>query len=86
MLSLTEEERVFLQELAGLSSDSRGNEIYVGLNLDESERYRILSNSLHENTFKEKDEYLALQDKHDFVRFQILDAEYARRVEKQSQH
>jgi hypothetical protein len=56
------------------------------LNLDESERYRILSNSSHGNTFKEKDEYLALQDKHDFVRFKILDAEYARRVEKQSQH
>lgn len=83
MLKLTKEERAFLQELAGLSSDSRGNEIYVGLNLDESERYRILSNSLHENTFKEKDEYLALQDKHDFVRFKILDAEYARRVGKQ---
>ena len=86
MLTLTKEERAFLQELAGLSSDSRGNEIYVGLNLDESERYRVLSNSSHENTFKEKDEYLALQDKHDFVRFQILDTEYARRVEKQSQH
>ncbi|UNB64195.1 hypothetical protein [Pseudomonas syringae group genomosp. 7] len=84
MLTLTEEERAFLHELAGLSSGSRGNEVYVGLNLDESERYRILSDSSHENTFKEKDEYLALQDKHDFVRFKILDAEYARRVEKQS--
>jgi hypothetical protein len=85
MLTLTAEERAFLQDLTALSSDSSGK-VYVGLNLDESGRYRILSNSLHENTFEEKDEFLALQEKHDFVRFQILDAEYLRRVEKQSHH
>lgn len=86
MLTLTAEERAFLRDLTALSSDSSGNEAYVGLNLDESERYRILSDSLHENTLEEKEEFLALQDKHDFVRFQIMDAEYLRRVEKQSHH
>jgi hypothetical protein len=86
MLTLTAEERAFLQDLTALSSDSSGNEVYAGLNLDESGRYRILSNSLHENTFEENDEFLALQEKHDFVRFKILDAEYLRRVEKQSHH
>ena len=86
MLTLTAEERAFLQDLTALSSDSSVNKVYAGLNLDESGRYRILSSPLHENTFDEKDEFLALQEKHDFVRFQILDAEYLRRVEKQSHH
>jgi len=86
MLNLTDAERAFLLDLRALSTDSSGNEIYVGLSLRESERYRFLSDPLRHSTFEEKDEYLALNDKHERVRLQILDAENTRRVENPSQH
>ncbi len=86
MLRLTEGEKHYLLEMRALSTDSQGNDIFVGLTSSESERYHFLSNPLKSMEHSEREEYLALHEKHEIARLLILDAENTLRVENPSKH
>lgn len=86
MLKLTDGERHYLLEMRAISTDSEGRDIFVGLTSEESERYHLLSNPLRQGTFEEKDEYLALNEKHEKARHQVLAAEHIKRTESPSLH
>lgn len=46
MLVLTDMQRAYLRKIRALSKDLRGNEVFVGLTLEESLRFNFLSESL----------------------------------------
>lgn len=86
MLRLTEGEKNYLLEMRALSTDTQGNDVYVGLTSSESERYHFLSDPHKSLERSESEEYLALNDKHELARLLVIDAENTLRVEKPSRH
>ncbi|MEZ0194269.1 hypothetical protein AB9U01_09410 [Pseudomonas qingdaonensis] len=86
MLRLTEGEKHYFLEMRALSTDAEGNDIFVGLTSDESERYHFLSNPLRHGAPEENEEYLALNQKHELARHQVLAAEHIKRTESPTQH
>lgn len=86
MLRLTEGEKHYLLEMRALSTDTKGNDVFVGLTSDESERYHFLSDPFKSSDHTEREEYLALHEKHEIARLQVLDAENTLRVEQPSRH
>lgn len=86
MLRLTESDKLFLLEIRALSTDSQGNEVFVGLTSNESERYHFLCNPLKSLEDSEREEYLELHEKHELARLLVLDAENTLRVENPSKH
>ena len=87
MLNLRDGYRAYLVEMRALSTDSNGRDIYVGLTHEESERYHTLSSPLmRSGTHEEDEEYMALDDKHNLARMQVLDAEHIKRTENPAQH
>ncbi|WP_030141980.1 hypothetical protein [Pseudomonas fluorescens] len=86
MLKLTEGEKHYLLEMRALSVDAQGRDIFVGLTSEESERYHFLSNPHFSASYDEKDEYLALDQKHERARRDVLDAEHVKRTEAPSIH
>jgi len=85
MLKLTEGDKRYLEELRALSTDSQGRDIFVGLTSEESERYYFLSNP-HRHNPDDGKEYLALHEKHELARHQVLAAEHIKRTESPTQH
>ena len=78
MLVLTDIQRAYLGKIRALSKDLHGNEIFVGLTLEESLRYNFLSESLfgqEHRTQEDVDEYLSLVQKHEYSRRQLLGSE-----------
>lgn len=79
MLVLTDMQRTYLIKIRALSEDHQGNEIFVGLTLEESMRFNFLSESLlgqEHRTQEDVDEYLSLVQKHEHARTQLLSAEF----------
>lgn len=76
-------ERAYCQEMRMLTTDPQGREVFVGLDRAESEWFHAyLQNTLLEYAvqdpqfWKAGDRYLALHEKHELVRQQILAAEH----------
>lgn len=88
MLNLTDGERHYLQEVRALTTDENGIEVFAGLTLDESERYHFLSNPYRSRNgnHAETDEYIALNNKHERARLQIIAAENVLRVQNPKLH
>ena len=86
MLKLTEGEKHYLLEMRALSTNTEGHDVFVGLTSNESERYHFLSNPLKSLEHSEREEYLALHEKHELARLLLLDAENTMRVEQPSLH
>lgn len=86
MLRLTEGEKHYLLEMRALSKDAEGNDVFVGLTSEESEHYHFLSNPMKSLEHSEREEYLALHEKHELARLLVLDAENTLRVEQPSRH
>nr|WP_314876403.1 hypothetical protein [uncultured Pseudomonas sp.] len=78
MLVLTDIQRAYLRKIRALSKDLHGNEIFVGLTIEESIRFNFLSESLlgHQHRSQDEiDEYLSLIQKHEHFRLQVVYAE-----------
>jgi len=91
MLELTDDHRAYLNEMRALSTDRDGNEVFVGLSVEESKRYLSYSlldenGSRKRKTRDERSEYLALHDKHEAARFQVLGAEHVLRTMTPTKH
>ena len=79
MLDLTDDARAYMSEMRILSTDFEGNEIMVGLTRDETLRMlehnrRFLANDRDRNE-KSRGDYLALHERHEKARLQVLFAE-----------
>ena len=79
MLDLNDGERAYMQEMRILSTDRNGNEVMVGLSLEETLRMlehnrRFLSGDRDRNE-SSRDDYLRLHEKHERARLQVLGAE-----------
>ena len=83
-LDLTPDERAYMAELRMLTTDSRGTEVVVGLNRDESIRYIESSRAyLSGDRQGSNAEYLALHEKHERVRLAVVMAESESRQTKE---
>lgn len=76
MIELTAGERTFLEEMHGLAKDENGQEVLVGLTLEETEFYvtytRRRAAGDRERDPANRDRFFALHDKHDLVRRQVM--------------
>jgi len=81
-------ERAYLNEMRMLSTDSAGNEIFVGLTVEESKEYYMYTrlHYNHRGNEESMDRYLALNDKHELARQAVLGAEVDAREDKSSRH
>jgi hypothetical protein len=88
MFSFTEDERAYLTEMRKITTDARGNEVLVGLTLEETDFYinhtrqRITGEDNQRNGGK----YLDLHEKHERARLEILGAEIYLRDENPTLH
>lgn len=79
MLNLSEGDRAYMIEMRMLSTDQEGNEVMVGLTLDETLRMleynrRFLANE-RDRSESARADYRALQQRHERARLQVLGAE-----------
>jgi hypothetical protein len=86
---ISDGERAFLVEMRSLTTDAEGREVLVGLSFEETEFYlaharaRLSPDYIRPADHSARSErYLALHDKHEFERLQVLGAEYQKRVDK----
>lgn len=89
MLDISDADRAYLKELRALSTDALGNEVFVGLTLEESIRFALLSKRglmSGNRSFEDGEEYLTLQDKHEIARMRVLAAEHIVRAESPTKH
>ncbi len=90
MTTLSETSRAYLLEIRALSTDSNGNEILVGLSVDETDFYLKFSELSTTNDLDISDEdrsrYLELSEKHEATRLSIIDGEIELREDKPSRH
>lgn len=83
-MEFSDDERAYLNEMRKLSTDNAGNEIFVGLTVEESEeyyRFTRLSYS-YKGDHEELDRAVKLGDKHEAARFTVLGAEMSARDDK----
>lgn len=87
-MEFTTGERAYLEEMRMLSTDNAGNEVYVGLTVEESaELYKFTRPSHSFNGDSEaQDRYLALDEKMQKARFAVLGAEMVVRDYNPTQH
>ena len=92
-LPLTPNERLWHTEMKGLSTDAAGNEILVGLTVEESifllEYVRVRAErgpGYREYRNAHFAKYTELQNKHDIARLQVLQAESARKRDDPTAH
>lgn len=79
MLDLNDGERAYMQDMRMPSTDTNGNEVMVGLTLEETLRMlehsrRFLTGDRDRSESGQAD-YMSLQRKHEFARRQVLGAE-----------
>ncbi len=88
MFSFTEDERGYLTEMRAITTNAQGQEILVGLTLEETAFY--MCHTHQESTGKynhgSNEQYLTLHDKHEAARHGILGAEIYLRNESPSLH
>lgn len=77
-------ERAYLNEMRMLSTDNAGNEIFVGLTVDESQEYYRFTRLHHRDNGDSAatERYLALNGKLEAARFAVLNAEIDARDNK----
>lgn len=92
-LKITDSRRAALTDTRSLATDKDGNEVLVGLTLEETLFYlnygeqRLSQRS--QNKRPDKDDrrrYLALHEKHEIQRLQVLGADIELRNEKPTRH
>lgn len=90
MFRFSDSERVYLTEMRAISTDGDGNEVLVGLSLEETAWYmehsrRFLTSERDRNS-ENRARYLQLHDKHEIARLGIVGAEHQLRVDHPSRH
>ncbi len=88
MFSFTDDERAYLTEMRKITTDTRGNEVLVGLTLEETEFYinHTRQRITGEDNRCNGDKYLELHEKHERVRLEILGTEIYLRDENPTLH
>lgn len=78
-MEFNDEERDYLSWKRMLSTDDTGEEIYVGLSKEESIEYHTLTRRTYRSSGKgdDFDRYLALHQKVEKARVEVLSAEFA---------
>lgn len=87
-MEFTDGERVFLNEMRMLSTDNKGNEIFVGLTLEESQEYYKYTRTgfCHRANMDSLDHEIELGDKHELARHTVLAAEIDARENNSPRH
>jgi hypothetical protein len=88
MFSFTDDERAYLSEMRAMSTDASGNEILVGLTLEETAFYMNYTRKrlTGEHDHQHGERYLELHDKHEQARLEVLGTEIHLRTEKTTFH
>lgn len=81
-------ERAYLNDMRMLSTDNKGREVFVGLTIEESEEYFLLTrlDSNNDGDREKRDRYLELYEKHETARLAVLGAENAARRDPSPRH
>ncbi len=87
-MQFTEAERAYLNEMRMLSTDNDGNEVFVGLTLEESlEHYKYTRLGFsHQGDMGILDRQVKLHEKHEGARLAVIGAEIAARDDKSPRH
>lgn len=90
MLNISEAEREYMKEMRMLTTDSRGNELLVGLTLEESRFYLKFADarlsSVGMDSDEDRERYLALHEKHEKARLSVIAAEAEARLNSSPRH
>ena len=85
-------DRAFLAEMRAITTDVDGREVLVGLSAEETEWYfaygarRSAGEPRGANHSADRERYLALHDKHQRARFEVLGAEMQKRSDNPTSH
>lgn len=87
-MNFEEGERAYLDWMRMLSTDCQGNEIYVGLTVEESQEFYIFSRPFHQfnGDSDAQERYLMLNEKIQRARFAVMGAEIVAREDKSPRH
>lgn len=100
-MPINEADRAYMEEMRMLTRDADGREVLVGLTFEESEWYLAhveadvgtaderaarLADMTPEEHDAETERYLALHDKHELARMEVLGAEHQLREVKPTRH
>lgn len=90
MIEFSDSERSFLEQMRGLARDDDGQEVLVGLTAEETEFYvlygRKRASGERNRDPSSRDRYLALHQKHDLARQQVIHAENEARRDGSPRH
>lgn len=88
MIDFGDDERAYLTEMRMLTKDSNGQEVFVGLTLEETEFYVTYGRQslLGVENRNDADRYLELNEKHERARLNVIGAEAQLRVDNPSRH
>ena len=88
MFEFSDDERVYLNALSAITMDSQGRETLVGLTLEETAIYMNHSRKFltGDRDRDGREAYLALHEKHEKARFEVLGAEIYLRNENPARH
>lgn len=90
MIELDPGERAYMVEMRMLTTDAHGREVLVALDVEESEfyvRHSRAQMSMNSSSSREDESrYLALCNRHELARLQVLAAENALRVLAPNRH
>jgi hypothetical protein len=84
--------RDYLTEMRSIATDSTGREVLVGLTAEETDWYfaytekRMSDAPRGQNHGNDRARYLALHDRHERARFQVLGAEIEKRTDSPTSH
>ncbi|QAU44205.1 hypothetical protein [Bradyrhizobium guangzhouense] len=85
-------DRAFLTEMRAITTDADGREVLVGLSADETDWYfaysarRLSGEPRGPNHSADRERYLALHDRHERTRLEVLGAEIQQRTDKPTAH
>lgn len=88
MIDLDESERAFLVEMRALTTDSNGQEVFVGLTAGETSYYLSYTKRalIGGTDSSETDRYLELHTKHEAARLSVIFSEVELRTNNNSSH
>jgi hypothetical protein len=84
--------REFLTEMRSITTDGTGREVLVGLTAEETDWYfaytarRMSDAARGPHHSEDRERYLALHDRHEHARFQVLGAEIQKRTDSPTSH
>ena len=90
MTTFTDADRIYLNEMRAITTNTKGEEVLVGLTLQQTEFYMEFSNRILTSNQRISDEdrnrYLDLNEKHEKERLSILAAEIQLRNDHPQRH